>query len=279
MKKNPFSLYDFLGYVFPGAIAIYIIYYFMNDCNLKKITSMQLSLEDSILWILCSYVLGHLIAYLSSLFVEIYAVNLFNYPSDYLLKTSKANNYWLVDEKNKTKFKILVIKIWRFIVGLSLLPITIGYLLAGKILGAKAFIVKRLDDSMIIAINDSRLKLEGFLGIKLNSEGDWHRIIYHYEYENNERHALKMDNYVALYGFLRALTFISNCVFMWLLYKACGTINPHHKFDGDFLWTLAAVGVMTFIFFMAFIKFYRRFTLESLMCLVTDVSYKQPAKN
>lgn len=250
----------------------------MSDCDLNKITSKQLSLEDSILWILCSYVLGHLIAYLSSLFVEIYAVNLFNYPSDYLLKKSKSNNYWQVDEKDKTKLQITVIIIWRFLIGLFLLPITIGYLIAGKLLGAKGFIVKRLDNSMILAINDNRLKLETFLGIKLNSEGDWHRIIYHYEYEKNERHAFKMDNYVALYGFLRALTFISNCVFMWLLYQACLTINPHHSFDWDVLCILAGVGVTTFIFFMAFIKFYRRFTLESLMCLVTDVSYKKPVK-
>ena len=27
MKKNPFSFYDFMGYLFPGLIVLYILYY------------------------------------------------------------------------------------------------------------------------------------------------------------------------------------------------------------------------------------------------------------
>lgn len=277
MKKNPFSLYDFLGYVFPGAIAIYILYFLISygEDKSKGVESLQLSLEDSILWIICAYVVGHLIAYLSSLFVEIYAINLFNYPSSYLLKKSKRWNYWSIDDKETSKYQKSVIIIWRIFVGLFLLPVTIGYLITGKMLGAKTFFVKRLDDSMIIAINDSRIKLEKFLEVKLNSEGDWHRIVYHYEYEKNSAHAIKMDNYVALYGFLRALTFIFNCLFMWLLcIVAIPTINFKNGVDWNLIWIIVSLGLVTYVFFMAFIKFYRRFTLESLMSLVTDVSYK-----
>lgn len=86
----------------------------------------------------------------------------------------------------------------------------------------------------------------------------------------------KLDNYVALYGFLRAITLIANCFTLWLCLKY---ILPTLKIGAEVDWHLVfllvlCVGV-TYIFFMSFMKFYRRFTLESFMCLVIDSSFKE----
>lgn len=40
MKKNPFSLFDFLGYLFPGALALFLIFFISKVENIESITSL-----------------------------------------------------------------------------------------------------------------------------------------------------------------------------------------------------------------------------------------------
>lgn len=85
----------------------------------------------------------------------------------------------------------------------------------------------------------------------------------------------KMDNYVALYGFLRSITFISDCATLWITVKyLIPTINISANLNFHLILIWLSCILVTNIFFMAFIKFYRRFTLESFMCLVIDTSFK-----
>ena len=83
MKKNPFSLFDFLGYLFPGALGLFLIYFISKVESIESITSLYnevktiripLSFEDTILMTIVSYVLGHLVAYISSLTVEQFSI-------------------------------------------------------------------------------------------------------------------------------------------------------------------------------------------------------------
>lgn len=310
MKQNPFSLYDFLGYVFPGALALMIIAFFnslTSEDSIKSILSsanafLQTSknsgmldfVEETVILTIIAYVLGHIIAYLSSLTVESYSIWLFGYPSAFLLNEDnepKRGLYWQLntvpentskdkeDKENKSKVNRheIVEFVWRFIVGVFLFPVSLCYIIMGKFLGMKNFFTKPLDKTLRNAICDNQQKLAESLGITTQPGHDFHRVVYHYEYERQNHHMPKLDNYVALYGFLRALTFIMASTTLWITIVY---IFPTFKIEGKVVdWSLVRLFIslvlLTYICFMAFMKFYRRFTLESFMCLVVDNSYKE----
>lgn len=100
-EKNPFSLYDFLGYFFPGCLALFIIFticktnesycdfvpsdYVNTFMDFLRGTDKLDILKILLPFIVVAYVLGHLISYLSSLIVEYFTTRTFGYPSAFLL--------------------------------------------------------------------------------------------------------------------------------------------------------------------------------------------------
>lgn len=98
---------------------------------------------------------------------------------------------------------------------------------------------------------------------------DFFRFIYHYTVENAPNHFPKMQNYVAIYGFLRTITFILVLFFLALVIHV-----GYFPLSVKTLVWLAFTVAITFSFYLAFVKFYRRFSLEVLMALaaIHDVS-------
>lgn len=289
MKKNPFSVLDFMGYVFPGAFGVLVIYILLSHPEINSLETLlgacvqvyneikpHFSLEETLFFTLVSYILGHFIAYLSSLTVEMFSVWLYGYPSDYLLGIS--NTKYFVWSCSSTKKKVLVItNIWRSVVACILMPISICAILFGEFLEVKALYIKKLDSGLRDAIKNHSLDLLEYLDFKEDdTTTDFHRVIHHYEYEKQTNHAVAMDNYVALYDFLRSITFIFNSVFLfWFI---SGLESVLQFWDGGVIdWNrivlLVTVMIITYIFFMGFMKFYRRYTLENFMCLIIDKSY------
>lgn len=288
MEKNPFSLYDFLGYLVPGAIAVFGAYFLLNLCPfnlcdgvmlnpldiknvIKKIPSLA-ALEFSwVMWlvfILFSYLIGHFIAYISSLTVEKFSNWVYGYPSDFLLNELDPFYFW---KPNGVFIKSNAL-IWRLLISFFLLPIVAFNLVFAKLMNAKSFFVKTLDPFLIKAIQ----KKLGLLFFELDiddvydeEESDLHRIVDHYVYEKQIGHRSKLDNYVALYGFLRSITLIFNVFFWYVLYYTL-FISLGELTILDAVISLFFLGGFIFIFFMAFMKFYRRYTLEGFMCLITD---------
>lgn len=312
MKKNPFSLFDFLGYVFPGALSIYLFYfcYSLGDINnfdniIACAKSMKIpSIEDTIFLTLASYVIGHFVAYLSSLTIEQYSIWLYGYPSDFLLKDVESGRYWnilkhsaktcsisgnitIMDDSVETRnitgnitimddsVKIIIRKyLARIIMILVVLPISICTVIFSKFFGLKYFFIKKLDRNMISTIHKKCKLLAEYLNYEFDhNETDLHRVIHHYEYEVMKMHSIKMDNYVALYGFLRAISFIFNVVFLYILFKSLQTVAISNDINWFIVLIICLLGVVTYVFFMGFMKFYRRYTLESFMCLIIDKSY------
>ena len=292
MKKNPFSIYDFLGYVFPGLLTLYLIWFFVTDDKqlngisdlTKRIieeisgtdrhSTLSLAIEETIIITVGAYVVGHFVAYLSSITVEQFAIWVYDYPSKFLLKDIPSNHFWNSD--GDLQLSLGWKRFWRILISIFLLPILTGTYMFGEKLRLRQFFIKKLDEYLIKAIDENKKLLAQFLGIKQKDDMDFHRVIYHYEYELMSRHSQKMDNYVALYGFLRSLAFISNCTFIWILFHyGIMSIGRYPDFNGGLVILLLMLWIITYILFMAFMKFYRRFTLESLMCLVTDTSYKR----
>ena len=92
----------------------------------------------------------------------------------------------------------------------------------------------------------------------------------HYVYLNIPNCQRKADNYVAIYGFLRAMTLIACAFFDYLLLQQLGTINIQADFDMNAMFIMLALFAVCNVLFMGFVKYYRRFTLENYMALLTE---------
>lgn len=284
MKKNPFSIYDFLGYVFPGAFALCIVIYLHKmpqsvsflgfidffSKGLDNSTSsggFDFAIEETVLYILFSYMAGHLIAYLSSLTVEPLSIWWYGYPSSFLM--GKTRSFFKVNDDKGRRQKIMVI-FWRCVVAIFLFPLTISMLFFGRFLFISSYYIKKLDPYLQASIQYKVRCLTKHLSLPYmwnDDEIDYHRIIYHYVYEVKSAHQVKMDNYVALYDFMRSMTLIMNLTFLYAVYYI-NTNSVELLWIG--VWMLISTMLLSYLFFMAFMKFYRRFTLEVMMCLVTD---------
>lgn len=275
--KNPFSLRDFLGYVFPGAFAMLIVFIF-SQCEgnifdiLKEYPEKTFGLMDTLLLLLLSYIVGHLVAYLSFLTIEKFSVWVYGYPSEYLLMDLDKGHYFNVKSPN-CSIKLF----WRIFIALTLLPISIGTILVSKLFGVKEFFVRKLDVGLINTINRCCIQLAKYIEYDLGDgeDIDYLRVINHYEYERQSNHVSKIDNYVALYGFLRAIAFILNYSF---IYMTIFMVIPGLLIKGcvccDVLIPYCLVGIGSYLFFIGFMKFYRRYALENFMCLIIDKSYR-----
>ena len=301
MKKNPFSIYDFMGYLFPGLFVLYVIYYFhsldwdfyqiSNINNLDKAinrTSDKFNFEKSVLIIIIAYVIGHLISYTSSLTVEILSNRFFGYPSKYLLQEDRPKyselwkNYFKVRIESSSKIWKALKKAISYIaygfIFLLLFPVSVIIISLGYLLDINQFIVRPLDKYLINSIKIRQQELAKRIGLKLPDVGqecDYHRIIMHYVYLNIPACQHKVDNYIALYGFLRCMTFIFCVLFDVFFIFGIYTIFEYNanKISMPLLGGILLLLALSYISFLAFVKFYRRQTLENFMSMLTGMPH------
>lgn len=272
MKQHPFSLYDFLGYFTPGAFVLYLIFLIsiLKDpsCTLKDAFMMipSLSIEGLIFMLIVSYSIGHIISYVSSITVEKYSIWQYGYPSRFLLNIKVP--------RFRDHLKTFVGIFWGLLIIILLLPTVILDFIFGRLFGLKAFYARCLDDELIKIISLKINQLAQRIGItKENGFGengakdcDYFRIIQHYTYDYSKNHQSKFSNYISIYGFLRTMTLIFNLLFWYILIH----IGVFHKFDLNSILILSVTSIVAYTFFMGFVKFYRRYTLEGFMVLVID---------
>lgn len=273
IKQNPFSLYDFLGYFIPGALLIYLIIFFLNfdasnyDYTINQfiVNENNIKFQNLLFFTIASYALGHLVNFSSSILVERYANWIYDYPSKYLLNISK-------------EFKFSTISIKRCAIWLFILPVSLFDLLLGHFFKFKNLYTKKLDSFLIDCITQKGLKLLNRLypiegtdnkPSEIN-EYDFFRIFHHYAFEHTKNHQSKMINYVVLYGFLRSLTFILVIIFWVLMYEIFIKHNCFIKY-----YHIIIISGMSYVFFMAFMKFYRRYTLETFMIIAISEEIKE----
>ncbi|WP_299242988.1 hypothetical protein [uncultured Aquimarina sp.] len=302
MKQNPFSLYDFLGYLIPGSTLIYLFLILENwtdDKSAKNIESIfssvsKYNFQEIFFFIIASYALGHLISFISSISIEKYGNWKYGYPSktvigykkrSYLIKKEKPLNWeqdlflYETDSKRCSRYLRNIGRIFLIVI---LLPLTIVELLFGTLLNFKNFYSKGLDDYLMNTIKRNTLLL-------LNSEGlsnttimtdkdlreiDFNRVVHHYAFENSKQHQFRMVNYVALYGFLRNLVLTFVISFWYYFTVSLKTINGDLSVNWNMVWINLLLMSLSFVAFMAYMKFYRRYTLEGLMLIVVDKNIK-----
>jgi len=290
--KNPFSIYDFLGYLFPGIVAIFMLfvlrqsfimqnYDFFACLHVNEIINlmqheMKLNwLEASVSIVVVAYIIGHMIAYASSLTIEFLAIKTLGYPSEYLL--NDCNETFM-----KKFFKIndhKVVKIvYRVIIIIVLWPIVL-FLFVMSEYGLRGYLQVKLPLYIIKAVKTKTFALYQKLGLEhrsVNDKIDFHRVVMHYVYLNIDNAQRKADNYVALYGFLRAICLIFTLFYNIIVINAIYTLRYlfNEKGEAEFSWFIFILLVCGFIvcnlLYLGFVKFYRRFTLENFMALITE---------
>lgn len=262
-----------MGYFIPGATSIYI---FKIVNNIKKNSEIDLDtiltsfptvkVEGVLIFLIISYILGHLLSYTSSITAEKYAIWKYGYPSKYLLNMN-TRRYW-------TGVKRFYSFFWRIGLIILLFPTVVLDYILGHYFGFKEFYSNRLDPMLAKLVMVKINKLLHDIGMTEENgfkegdanENDFNRLVMHYTYENSKNHQNKLTNYVAIYGFLRTFTLITNLVFWYIIF--------HNFYFGQFnyptCFLLVIVSVLSYLFFMAYMKFYRRYTLEGLMILAIE---------
>jgi len=284
-KQNPFSLYDFLGYFTPGALLIYgcLIIDEYLFCNTSLILNSDVyifsdKIEIYLLFILSSYVLGHMISFISSITIEKYAVWIHGHPSKCLLNI-ESKGYFHIEEKDYKGY-ILARKPLRFLVLIILLPITFWDIILGKFLNFQDLYINPVDDFLRSSLSGKIIKLiennSGSINISEHDflkKYDFFRYVYHYTIENAGAHVPRMKNYLASYGFLRTASFLSIILF-WCIFIF--HIWPN-GFKGLHVAYLIIYSLIPYILYMGFVKFFKRFCLEAMMAVA--VTYEMENSN
>lgn len=310
--RNPFSLYDFLGYLLPGAFFLFGAEVLMEmgstDFNANDLIEKYGRINAWVAFIVVAYIAGHGINYLSSITIEKYSVWMYGYPSYYLLggdfpkyikRVSKLELNRFIKENDhrpklislnarirkclsKSKCKPcrwistmrLVSSFWRIFLWFFIFPVSITDLIVGKLGRFNRSYLNPLDQELSTSINS---KIAKFLALyrpmiyqeepthQKDKKTDYFRTILHHYYEKYPAHRAKLDNYVALYGLTRTLSLIFSFFGLFFTAYVIMGIAPITSW-----FTLVILYSISYLFYAAFMKFYRRYTLEGLMCLEID---------
>lgn len=276
MNQNPFSFYDFLGYLIPGGFFILLMYFCGLTFNLDIVIDLTELLrgQSQIFGILnygsiviISYIAGHFISITSAFFIEKYMNEELQYPSEYLFnKLSDVKKNVLTpssdkqNEDTKRKIKYCIIKVMLF-------PIIPWDYATQKLCYSQSLPFQLANTTWLMIKEGYEKKFridDKLLNIRTGLHDDSFRLAYHYVYEFSNQHQTKIQNYVALYGFCRniCLVFVITfwISFLTLIYRAI---------EGGAVSYISISTLLSFffvyVFYVGFVKFYRRYTLEVLM--------------
>ncbi|EGR2026956.1 hypothetical protein [Vibrio cholerae] len=267
MNQNPFSFYDFLGYMLPGALLLYIVTFVFGVDDMV----LKLSLEDAnnstanqllsfIPAVIFSYLLGHVLAIGSSAFIEAFTQYSNGYPSEFLFDV-KPKAYLSSDTWGGQLGRVVL---WCLILPISIFKFVLKDTLNIKMFNQAKPLPKPLREAAFnkcLAILDQQIKVDtSKMKIENGIDGDYLRLLYHFVFENSERHAGKLQNYVALYGLTRNVSFVFIVLFWGALYSYF--FATQFNIGQVHIFSFAA---LAYIFYIGFIKFYRRYSLEAVM--------------
>lgn len=287
-KAPQFSAYDFLGYLLPGLVLIGLM-----DCSWvyhskKSVITWDFVVErySALTWqntiplALFGYFLGHLVSFVSSLVVEEHATLMHGRPESFIVRDNKPKYFNCGKWEKGHKLVTLTVFFMRAITMLIMLPMTWIELLFTRIVPLSrrySFPITRLLKRCLIAAEDKLLEdmgvrtPSGKLPGRHKDEVHWglgfERLALHYALETAPAHLFTLRNYVVLYGFLRAMTFIL-LVCSWM-------IAGHMLFKG-MLWQgslfLLLAGVVISPCYGAFLKFWTRYHKEALMAFLASMA-------
>ncbi|MEG0716104.1 MAG: hypothetical protein RR962_18515 [Hafnia sp.] len=276
MNQNPFSFYDFLGYLIPGGFFILLMYFCSLTYNLDIVVDLTERLKgqgkafgvlnySSI--VIIAYIAGHFISIASAFFIEKYMNKKLGYPSKYLFNQLLDNSGSILcpscdeqntDKKSKIKYRII---------NIILFPIALGDGITQKLCYSQSLPLQLANTTWLMikeGYENKFLKNRKLLQAEAGLDDDLFRLAYHYVYEFSKQHQTKIQNYVALYGFCRNICLIFIITF-WISALTCTWCFIN---SSDYFYSLLSMlfsFLFVYVFYVGFVKFYRRYTLEVLM--------------
>lgn len=282
IKQNPFSFYDFLGYLVPGSLVVYLLMSITAHTSFKESSLLKLinlsDLKGVELYtplILIAYITGHLINFISAITIEKHLNWMYGFPSKTLLGNYQKSYFTHGNfsiQKNTIRTIVIVL----------LLPLSSIDFLLSKAFKTQKIINKELDPATQKMLKQ---KMEEILKRVSDSdtlpadslmETNYFLYIYHFALENAPQHVPKMQNYVALFGLMRTLTLYFIIIF-WV--SAWHLIYSEADLQTIAI-TLPALSITSYLFYLSFMKFYRRFTLEAMMAAAVSersLPHEKPA--
>lgn len=269
IESLPLTAYDVIGYFIPGLVVVVSALALLHGSSSFDI---KISLDDGIkvyyivvlmIVIVFSYVTGHVVALLSAIFVEKLVIYVYGYPSQFLFHS-------LYSIARPARCRIFI-GLWKNICAGNFLRGTCIFFVC-IVFFPQLFVMFLLD---VVGIGDSvnrsipravaALFFERFRSIFKCDAGDlksdeWFFMAQQYILLNSQHAALRMYNYLNLYGFCRNMAFV--CTICGFLFIMLGSVygNSRHYVP----WSIIFISFGVFLTF-AFIKFYRRYSLEVVM--------------
>lgn len=274
IKEKPFSVYDFLGYLIPGYLLHYGYLLLFNNplCELNKITE-NINNGNEILYyiqlLIVFYISGHIVSYLSSATIEKYLFKIFGSPADnFIGYTNKNRCICLID--------IIVIV---FLLPISAIDCVRKFIFSinkphsnhlDETLQKCA--KKKLKDFLISEINLCDPKIINNIDGVVHPNINYFSSAYYYVIENYPEHLQRINNYVALYGFLRSVTFVL-VLFSWSFLINSRIFYEVSTINGKALFGSFEFSILSYITYLAYVKFHRRFSEHVVMGIC--VNYKK----
>lgn len=264
VRQSPFSLYDFLGYLIPGGVFLYVFEYFLKyigvGVDLVELSELR-GVNNAVAFVVFSYILGHVISLLSSFTVERYYIWKFGYPSKTLLR-------WSVRPMYEDIGRVSLLNAVKMACGIIIAPVAICSNILCFLAPGRPGMVQALDPLLTQVISSKITRIIHEKGQVDNPNkyagplsSDFFRFVYHFAVENCPGHSGKLSNYVALFGFSRSISFIF-CIIFWLSF-----VSFLFTFSVESLRCVLISFFLSSIFFFGFAKFYRRYSLEALMAV------------
>lgn len=291
VERMPFTVYDIVGYLAPGFITLYGALIFIDPTS-NSIISESLHFEEvfhssalqqvttAIAILILSYLCGHIVSFLSSITVERLLVIWQGYPSGWAFRAYLGASWWdlvlasipqeLTQKKKQDSFSSIreAQNFLSFLLlHIFLLPLILGFL-ASALVGARRSVIKAVPSALI----RESLFCSDKMGCPIQSDqinkenvGDWFKWISAHVTNTNNVAFLRMYNYLTIYGFLRAMVFILNGA-SWLTFISAYPSQLPSMSTAAFIVPAICAATAT-VCFLEYIKFYRRYTEESISAI------------
>lgn len=282
VERLPFTVYDIIGYLIPGAaFLLFASFHFQSSLlklDLADVASPVAALTIFFVTaILVSYLLGHILSLIASETLEKLTLGFVGYPSEYLLREREYSIVKSVGDAERliethmaicrnitNKEKALY---FRFVCYLPFFILSIFFelLILFRLLPR---LVKALESSASEIFDLKFKSVFGFERREAANSRDWFALVEYYVFHHSGASASRMYNYVTIYGFCRNMSLV--------LYLG-GLLLAVHFFwmNGEirFLAWATVSWISSFVLLLAFLKYFRRYSYEAIMnFLVMDVA-------
>lgn len=295
-SSRPFTLYDFIGYFTPGALFLLIFYYFIKTTNNDLLAVLQSydyhTLTCIVSMIIISYILGHMLNYLSSISIEKYAIWMYGKPCHFLLvgtpslrsyfhknkdNCTKVNSSLLDDNLKKiihyqqgkfnAKKALWLSRAWRTVLFFVILPVSSLDCLIGRGLKLKLFYTNPASDIYANSIINKLSCLFKKLNIEFSTDIDIFKIVLTYYLNRSNVFKSRSDSCRAIYGFARTLSFVFSVISWFYIGLSIFGYIPFSVL------ILSLLLLSSYVFYMTFMKYYRRYAFEGFLYLLVDEEF------